>query len=327
MPQGAIEDAKARFPLYAGVLLAFMGTAGNALGVEPFRSLFHIFAWWSYILLSDAVVYGLKGESLIVSRTEEFLFLLPWSVFIWFIFELANVRLGSWGYMFVPSETELRRAGYYLSGATILPGLFVTAETLSAIGLFKSSAAAPLRITPRLLDRLTAAGAASLALPLLMPRYFFALLWVAFPLLLEPLCYRLRLRSLLRDLERGDARRSLRLLASGAAYGLLLGLWNHMSGSKTVYTAPLAGKLELFGTPLTAYLAFPLLALGCYAMYNLATYLRCGRSWEENAQEPLPGVYPSPRVLLAAALALAAVLYLTPPLIDARTVRLYVAGF
>lgn len=319
------EDAKAKFLVYAGIFLAFIGTAGNALELEPIHNLFYIFAWWAYILIIDAVIYRIKGDSLIVSRTGEFWFLIVWSAFIWFLFELANLRLQNWQYLFIPSNRTLRWTGYFLAYASVLPGLFETAELLAAAGLAKNAKSRPLSVTPGLLKKIYAAGAAALILPLALPRYFFALIWAAFALLLEPVNYRLGLRSLLRDLEGGNPQKLYQLLAGGFICGILWEFWNFNAGAKWVYTVPLVGNIKLFEMPVAGYIGFPLFAVECYAMYNFISYLRRGRTWEQDAQEPQPGLKPALWLLIGAAALLLTTYYTAATAIDAHTVRLYIA--
>lgn len=318
------EDTKAKFLLYAGIFLAFIGTAGNSLEIEPFHNLFYIFAWWAYIFIIDAVIYRIKGDSLIVSRMSEFFCLLAWSAFIWFLFELANLRLQNWHYMFLPSDRTLRWSGYFLAYAAVLPGLFETTELLAAAGLFKDARSRPFKVTPRLLKTLFIAGAAALVLPMALPRHFFALIWVALTLLLEPVNYRLGLRSLLRDLAEGNAGKPARLLAGGFICGLLREFWNLRAGAKWVHTVPLVGDLKFFEMPAAGCIVFPIVAVECYAVYNFISYLRRGRTWEEGAREPLPGLDPAPWQLICAAALLLITCYIAPAAIDARSVRLYI---
>ncbi|MFA6434627.1 MAG: hypothetical protein WCW52_08025 [Elusimicrobiales bacterium] len=320
-----LEDAKAKFFLYAGILLACVAAVGNTLELEPVHNLFYIFAWWSYIFLLDAVNYRLKGDSLLVSRDNEFWFLAAWSAFIWFLFELANLRLKNWGYMFIPSDRSLRWTGYLLAYASVLPGLFETAEFLASAGLAKNAKSRALRVTPELLKKIYIAGAAALILPLALPRYFFALIWAAFTLLLEPVNYRLGLRSLLRDLEEGNPRKLYQLLAAGAVCGFLWEFWNFKAGAKWIYTLPLAGNMKLFEMPAAGYLGFPLFAVECYAMYNFISRLRQGRTWEQDAQEPLPIPRASLWLFIGAAALLLTVYYTAATAIDEHTVRLYIA--
>ena len=319
------DDAKAKFLVYTGIFLAMLGATGNALEIEPFHNLFYIFAWWAYIFIIDAVIYRIKGDSLIVSRMDEFWFLVVWSVFVWSVFELANLRLRNWQYAFIPSDRSLRWTGYFLAYASVLPGLFETAELLAAAGLAGKAKCARLNVTPELLKKLYIAGAAALILPLALPRYFFALIWIAFTLLLEPLNYSLGLRSLLRDLKRGEPQKLYQLLAAGLICGLLWEFWNFKAGAKWTYTLPLAGGFKLFEMPAAGYLGFPLFAVECYAIYNFISYLRHGKTWEESAQEPLPGPAPAPWLLIGSAALLLLTYYTAATAIDAHTVRLYIA--
>ena len=84
---------KKTFPLHGifGIVLLLVSEFSLFKKVDPFYSWFYCFAWWSYILIIDAVIYRLRGNSLIVNRTREFLFLIPWSIFLWLIFEAANL--------------------------------------------------------------------------------------------------------------------------------------------------------------------------------------------------------------------------------------------
>ncbi len=320
-----LEDAKAKFLIYTGIFLAFIGATGNAFEVEPIHNLFYIFAWWAYILIIDAVIYRIKGDSLIVSRMDEFWFLSAWSVFIWSLFELANLRLQNWQYMFIPSDKSLRWTGYFLAYATVLPGLFETTELLASTGLASRAKSFSLRVTPGLLKKIYLAGAAALILPMILPRYFFALIWVAFTLLLEPINYRLGLRSLLRDLERGTPGKLYQLLAGGFICGLLWEFWNFKAGAKWIYTVPLAGNLKLFEMPVAGYIGFPLFAVECYAMYNFISCLRRGKTWEQDAQEANTGPKAPLWLLVGAAVLSLTTFYTAAKIIDAHTVRLYIA--
>jgi hypothetical protein len=88
------------FPLHGiiGIVLLILSEIFHFKKIEPFYSWFYCFAWWSYILVIDAIIYRLKGNSLILSRTKEFFLMVPWSILIWLIFEAANLSLENWSY-------------------------------------------------------------------------------------------------------------------------------------------------------------------------------------------------------------------------------------
>ena len=130
---------KKTFPPHGifGIILLILSEILSLKKVDPFYSWFYCFAWWSYIFTIDAIIYRLKGNSLIVNRTKEFFLMIPWSTFIWLIFEAANLSLENWYYINLPHSAVERWLGYAIAYGTVLPGLFETKELLESIGLFK----------------------------------------------------------------------------------------------------------------------------------------------------------------------------------------------
>lgn len=262
-----------RRSLITQVAAAFLVLEGSHLlalrGVEPFASWFYVLAWWPYIIVIDTITFALKGESALRTRPRQFLALLPWSVFIWLVFELFNLRLANWHYVNVTGVWWLRWSGYLLSFATVLPGIFLTSDLLFALGLFQGRKLPPLPHTRAWYPWFWALGALCALLPLLWPRYFFPLVWGCFVFLLEPTLHRRRPQdSLMADLERGEPRRIYLLLSAGAVCGLLWEFWNYWARTKWVYTVPLVGDLRLFEMPLAGFVGFPPFALECFVMYN-----------------------------------------------------------
>lgn len=241
-------------------------------GVEVVRDWFYVLAWWSYILIVDALVFRLKGQSLIVSRRGEFFRMLPLSVFIWLVFELFNLRLQNWHYVTITSSLLERWVGYFVSFATVLPGLFETAELIE-FGIKRMdghvSPPRPARRTlARWLQPSMVFGMVLCALTILLPKYFFPAVWLGFVFLLEPINYKLNGPSLLKDIEHNDFVKLYSLLASGLICGLLWEFWNFWAQAKWVYTIPFFGNWRIFEMPLLGFLGFPPFALECYAMYQ-----------------------------------------------------------
>jgi hypothetical protein len=113
------------------------------------------------------------------------------------------------------------------------------------------------------------AGAAIMALVLAFPRYFFALVWGASMLMIEPVVYRkARDRSLLYDLEQGRPGRLLRLLGGGALIGLLWESLNIGARAKWIYTVPFLENLKLFEMPVPGFLGFPPFAVECFIIWQ-----------------------------------------------------------
>ena len=124
-------------------------------------------------------------------------------------------------------------------------------------------------------------GAIWLISSVLIPEYFFPLIWVGFIFLLEPLNYRLGGRSLLRDLEEGNPRKIYLLLVAGLICGLLWEFWNFWALSKWIYTVPFFEKAKGFEMPFLGFFGFPPFAVQAYVMYNTISLFRFHRGWEE----------------------------------------------
>ena len=275
---------KKTFPLHGifGIILLLVSEIAVFKKVDPFYSWFYCFAWWSYILIIDAVIYRLKGNSLIVNRTREFLLMIPWSIFLWLIFEAANLSLKNWYYINLPHSMVERSLGYAIAYGTVLPGMFETAEVLESLGLFKNSKIKKTAISHEGHSVLILLGALCLASFVLVPEYFFPLIWVAFIFLLDPLNYRFGGTSLLKDLEEGNPQKIYLLLVAGLICGFLWEFWNFWALSKWVYTVPFFEKAKGFEMPFLGFLGFAPFAVQAYVMYNFIALFRSGRGWEES---------------------------------------------
>jgi len=275
---------KKTFPLYGifGIFLLIFSEILHFKKIDPFYSWFYCFAWWSYILIIDAIIYRLKGNSLILSRTKEFLLMVPWSVFIWLVFEAANLSLENWYYIYLPNSTIERWLGYAVAYGTVLPGIFETTELLETIVVLKKSQTKKTVLSQKGHRVLILLGVLCLVSSVLIPKYFFPLIWVGFIFLLEPFNYRFGGRSLLKDLEEGDPRKIYLLLTAGLICGLLWEFWNFWALSKWIYTVPFFEDMKGFEMPVLGFLGFPPFAIQAYVMYNFISLFRFGRGWEES---------------------------------------------
>ena len=316
---------KRTFPIHGifGVILLLVSEVALFKKVDPFYSWFYCFAWWSYIFTLDAVVYRLKGNSLIINRTREFFLMIPWSIFIWSIFEAANLSLENWYYINLPHTMVERWLGYAIAYGTVLPGMFVTAELLESLGLFKN-----FKIKKTLLSKdghsvLILLGAACLASSLLVPDYFFPLIWVGFIFLLEPLNYRFGGQSFLKDLEEGNPQRICRYLVAGLICGVFWEFWNFWALSKWVYTVPFFDKVKGFEMPFPGFLGFAPFAVQAYVMYNFISLFRSGRGWEESTYRLNPQKRTRPLTVALTVILIGCFCTLTFKEIDANTVDSY----
>ena len=278
---------KKSFPLHGviGLLFLILSEFLHLKKVEPFYSWFYCFAWWSYILFIDAIIYRLKGNSLFINRRKEFFLMIPWSVFIWLIFEAANLSLENWYYINLPNSTVERWLGYAIAYGTVLPGIFETMELLETLGLFKMSSIKKTVISQGGHHVLIALGTLCLVSTVIIPQDFFSLIWVGFIFLLEPFLYRFGGRGLLKDLEEGNPRKIYLLLIAGLICGFLWEFWNFWARSRWVYTVPFFEEMKGFEMPLLGFLGFPPFAVQVYVLYNLISLFRFGRGWEESTYQ------------------------------------------
>lgn len=243
---------------------------GLLLKIKIIGIYFTPIVWTGYIFLLDGLQWSLQGSSLIRSRSKEFVWMLPWSVFCWLIFEGFNLYLQNWKYVGLPSNTFAQAVGYVWSFATIFPAVLVTAD------LFESKLS-PLRVwlsfrlSRSLLIVLTVSGGIMLLLPLMVSQEIasklFGLVWIGFIFLLDPINYACQRNSIISPLSQGDIGKIMSLFLSGLWCGFLWEFWNYWAAARWMYNVPLsiAGP-KLFEMPLLGYLGFLPFAIECYVM-------------------------------------------------------------
>jgi len=245
-------------------------------GVEPVATYFTPIAWTAYLVLADAMLWSIRGKSPIVNAPREFAELAMLSLPLWLIFEGYNLRLANWAYTGLPSWWLARDFGYAWSFITITPAILLTADLVESFGWF-AGPQPKWKIPSAWLGGITVAGALCLTIPMLLPRevgaYLFAFVWVGFVLLLEPANYRLRLPSLLRDLEEGRRTRIYALLVSGWVCGWLWEFWNYWAAARWQYIFPILQQWKIFAMPAPGYLGFLPFALECSVMVVFAQWL------------------------------------------------------
>jgi hypothetical protein len=243
---------------------------------QPFVSRwFTPIVWTGYVLFIDALVLRLRGHSLIHDRPREALMLGWISTGCWLLFEAYNLRLQNWYYVGVPENPLVRDWAYLWSFATIMPGLFETADLLEGLGFLRNLRTKPRPLSPALLAAMFVVGLACVAVPPLLPvriaRYTFGAVWVGFVLLLEPLNITLGVVSPLGEWGQGDPRRALRLLAAGMVAGFLWEFWNFWATAGWRYAMPwpLDFGIYYFRMPVLGLLGFPPFAWECWTMFQL----------------------------------------------------------
>ena len=260
---------------WVGLLALILAEVLMFRGVEPVSIYFTPIAWTCYILLTDAAVLAITGHSRLQDEPRRFAVVALLSIPLWLVFEAYNLRLENWTYVGVPTNLAAGLFGYGWSFATIMPGIFETADLVEGFGWFKP--ARPVVYSTGAEHGMILFGLICLVLPLVLPRhtaaYLFALVWIGFVFLLDPINHRLQLPSLLGDLAAGRRSRLYSLLISGWVCGWLWEFWNYWAAAKWHYTFPLAQQWKIFEMPAPGYLGFLPFALECFAMYMTAAWV------------------------------------------------------
>jgi hypothetical protein len=276
--------AAMRLKVYGWIGLAVVAVAEACLVVgQPFVSrYFTPIVWTGYILFADAVALHLRGTSIIHDRPREAVMLGWISAGCWVLFEAYNLRLKNWVYVGVPEQPLQRTLAYLWSFATIMPGMFETADVLAGLGFARKIKARPHVLSAGARGVLFLVGLAFVLIPPMLPvrvaRYTFAFVWVGFILLLEPVNMMLGANSPLSDWLRGDPRPGVRLLAAGMVCGFLWEFWNFWATASWRYALPwpLDFGVYYFRMPVLGLLGFPPFAWECWAMFQFLKRLLNG---------------------------------------------------
>ncbi|MGH9816562.1 MAG: hypothetical protein ACRD6I_10840 [Candidatus Acidiferrales bacterium] len=276
---------KRALPVHGWVALAALLAAEWLMfrKVEPVATYFTPIAWTCWIFLAHAAVRAITGGSRLARGPEawgrgarELGMVALLSIPLWLIFEAYNLRLENWTYVGLPQNFVARYFGYGWAFATITPAILVTADLIESFGWF-AKPAKPKKFSPTALRWMTVAGAVMLAAPLVAPlpaaAYLFALVWLGFIFLLDPVNYRLRLPSLIGDLAEGRRGRLYSLLISGWVCGWLWEFWNWWAAARWLYIFPMFQDIKIFEMPAPGYFGFPPFALECFTMYVTAAWL------------------------------------------------------
>ena len=266
-----------RFQLHGYVGIVIIGAAEILLfsGNQFVGHWFTPIVWTGYILFVDALVYKIKGRSLLVNDRLEFLTVAISSIASWWLFEFYNApRFWNsntelwWHYHNLDPNLWIRRLGYDWAFATITPAMLETAELFGVTIFKRKESGTRADLSKATLILMAMVGAVGVIVPLIVPNEWFApLIWLSFIFLLDPLNALRGWPSITGDLAHRNWRRMISLLASGLLCGFLWEFWNYWALSKWTYTVPYFGNVKLFEMPVLGFLGFPPFAIECWAMY------------------------------------------------------------
>jgi hypothetical protein len=257
---------------WAGALLVLLAECSLYFAVPWVKTFFTPIVWTGYLLLVDAMVSRLTGQSRLSRSPREFFWLVFWSCPLWLIFEVYNLRLENWTYIGLPESAIAQGIGGFWAFATIWPAIYETADLVEALGFVQARAKHGIAFGRSSRAVIFAMGLLLVTFPVLAPlrigQYVFGAVWVGFILLLDPFNYQWKGRSLLRELEEGDTSNLYCFLVAGLVCGILWEFWNYWAGAKWLYIFPILQQTKIFEMPLPGFLGFPPFALECFVMYE-----------------------------------------------------------
>ena len=260
---------------YAGIATIIAGEGLLFSGNQFIGHWFTPIVWTGYILFIDALVFKIRGRSLLVTNRLEFLVIAIVSIAVWWLFEFYNApRFWKsdlelwWHYHNLEPNLMLRRVGYDWAFATIFPLLFITAELFTVTVFKRSNAGMRIKFSRPLLIVFIILGVVGVIWPLIYPSAWLApVIWLSFIFLIDPINALRGWPSITGDLARGDWRRLWSLLAAGLGCGFLWEFFNYWAISKWTYTVPYLGNVKIFEMPVLGFLGFPPFAVECWVIY------------------------------------------------------------
>ena len=229
---------------------------------------FYSFAWWSFILMIDSLNFRKMKRSLLSDSIKVFLFTAFISVFVWLIFELFNLRIRNWTYHDLPPCLWERWLGFFIAFASVIPAIKEISLFIRSFFKGREFSLFRVKVSPSLLKVFIYLGVFSVILFLAWPRIFFPLAWLCFIFLLEPINYRLKNRTFLKDLEEKKWSNLLSWLLAGFVAGLLWEFWNFWAASHWQYSVPYFNFLKVFQMPVFGYGGFLPFALEIFVLYQ-----------------------------------------------------------
>ncbi|HHT9105970.1 MAG TPA: hypothetical protein ACFYD7_08880 [Candidatus Wujingus californicus] len=234
--------------------------------------------WVGYVMITDAIIFKLKGSSLLCNRRREFFVQMPLSIAFWLLFEFYNLHLVNWEYHGLPENKLELCIGMGLAYAMIMPGIFQTTELLESLRFFDRFRIANLKVSNKVIYSSVVLGFFFVMAPLLISRdyarFLFGLVWTGYVMIFEPIVYSSKGESLLRDLEEGSLARILNLFVAGYICGFLWEFWNFWAVSKWVYTAPFMKDVKIFEMPVAGFLGFGPFAWEYFCFYNFCKLIK-----------------------------------------------------
>ncbi len=269
------------FPLSGIIGVIIMAVAWFAAWnpLHPLSAFAFVFIWVGFIFTADGLNYLIHGGSYWHTSRKHFLLMFAFSVPVWWLFELFNVRVQNWHYLVDhPFGASWNPITYNLMASlcfsTVLPAVMEIQLLLESLPLFHRTPTPKPHSAPNwLLLVFFTGGIAALILPLLWPRYFFGLIWICVFALVDPLNELAGRPSIVGRVANGDWRFIWRLAFAALLCGFFWEMWNYWSLPKWYYTIPYVGFGKVFEMPILGYSGYLPFGLELYALYQFFLWL------------------------------------------------------
>ena len=285
-----------RVPYYGalGAVLIAVAWPASWLQLRPLGEYAFFPLWLGYILVVDAVVFRIRGTSLIARSPRAFLAMFLASVPLWWAFEGINHFTQNWHYV---GAQDYSVPGYILVASwhfsIVVPAVFETAELVGCLRWVRRMLSGPrVSLGAPALWSMVLLGAASLLALVWWPDYVFPLTWIALFLVFDSVN---RLRgwpSILGYLSQGDWRPVVTMALGALICGWFWEMWNHWALPKWEYDIPGVGFFHVFQMPLLGYGGYLPFGLEVFAVYHFLAGLvgSLGRWWI--GRRPVPAGEP-----------------------------------
>lgn len=259
----------------AGIILILFTEINFVLKLEPFASYYFPIVWFGYIFLIDALVFKIKGKSLLNNHKHKFFALLALSAIVWWMFELINLKLGNWVYAGgIEKGFILHLIFRTVSFSTVIPAVFETGDLIKEMHMFdKLEFHKKHNITRGFLFGMILFGVLSLFLSLMIPKLFFPFIWLSMFFILDPINYMNKQSSIIQHLKDRKLKIPITLMFAGLVCGILWEFWNYWAQIKWYYFVPYVNFLKIFEMPILGYFGYLPFALELYVIYHFGKWV------------------------------------------------------
>lgn len=247
-------------------------------GLETVRRLSFTPLWVAYVGVISAWIEHRGGRVLLIEQPWRFLALFPASALFWYLFEYLNQFTGNWIYTGT-GVAEHDALNWFLRSAlpfsTVLPAVLVTRDLFATWPSLSRGLGDFVRLRP-VRPQSTAravlmAGVLGLVAIAVRPDSFYALVWVAPPLLIVAIQGACGERHLFSGVASGNWRDPWLAVLAALFCGFCWELWNIFSLARWTYHIPNAQVLHVFEMPLLGYAGYLPFGLTCVVAAQLLT--------------------------------------------------------